>query len=95
MGQGRRDRLAAIGQGAADGELAAVHRYFAAAAALNEQERDLTRAMLQSLTPNEVFQYVAAVPAAVIARGQELGEFSSAIDPGVAAEILTSVYPLV
>ena len=33
-----------------------------------------------------------AVPAAAIERGQEQGEFSSAADPGVAAEILTSVY---
>ena len=93
-GQERRDRLAAIGEDAADSESAQalVHRHFAAAAELNEEERDLTRAMLQSLTPIEVFRYVAAVPAAAIARGQELGEFSSTIDPDVAAEILTSVY---
>ena len=71
---------------------ALVHRYFAAAAEINERERDLTRAMLGSLTPTEVFSYVRAVPAAAIERGQEQGEFSQAADPGVAAEILTSVY---
>jgi len=93
-GQGRRDQLAAIGAGMAGDESAraVVHRYFAAAAEMNERERDLTRAMLGSLTPIEVFLYVRAVPAAVIERGQEQGEFSSAADPGVAAEILTSVY---
>jgi hypothetical protein len=48
--------------------------------------------MLESLTPTEVFLYIRAVPAAAIERGQERGEFSSAIDPGVAAEVLTSVY---
>ena len=69
-----------------------VHRYFAAAAEINKQERDLTRAMLQSLTPTEIFQYIGGVPSVVIARGQELGEFSSAVDPAVAAELLTSVY---
>jgi hypothetical protein len=48
--------------------------------------------MLESLTPTEVFLYIRAVPAAAIERGQERGEFSSAADPGVAAEILTAVY---
>jgi TetR/AcrR family transcriptional regulator, cholesterol catabolism regulator len=93
-GQGRRDHLAAIGAaGARDvSARALVHRYFAAAAEMNERERDLTRAMLDSLGPTEVFQYIRAVPAAAIERGQEQGEFSSAADPGVAAEILTSVY---
>jgi AcrR family transcriptional regulator len=93
-GQRRRDQLAAIGVGAASDVSARVlvQRSFAAAAAINERERDLTRAMLGSLTPTEVFLYVRAVPAAVIERGQAEGEFSSAVDPDVAAEILTSVY---
>lgn len=93
-GQGRRDHLAAVGVGAASDELARVllHQYFAAAAEINEQERDLTRAMLQSLTPTEIFQFVGGVPTVAIARGQELGEFRSAVDPPVAAELLTSVY---
>jgi AcrR family transcriptional regulator len=93
-GQGRRDHLAAIGAGGARdvSARALVHRYFAAAAEMNERERDLTRAMLDSLGPTEVFLYIRAVPAAAIERGQEQGEFSSAADPGVAAEILTSVY---
>jgi AcrR family transcriptional regulator len=93
-GQGRRDQLAAIGEGVAGDESARtlVHRYFAAAAEMNERERDLTRAMLESLTPTEVFLYIRAVPAVAIERGQARGEFSSAADPGVAAEILTSVY---
>jgi AcrR family transcriptional regulator len=93
-GQGRRDQLAAISAEVAGDEssLALVHRYFAAAAEMNERERDLTRAMLESLTPTEVFLYIRAVPTAAIERGQERGEFSSAADPRVAAEILTSVY---
>jgi hypothetical protein len=48
--------------------------------------------MLQSLTPTEVFMYIRLVPAAAIERGQAQGEFSPAADPGVAAEILNSVY---
>jgi AcrR family transcriptional regulator len=93
-GQGRRDQLAAVGAGLAGDESARalVHRYFAAAAEMNERERDLTRALLESLTPTEIFPYIRAVPAAAIERGQERGEFSSAADAGVAAEILTSVY---
>jgi TetR/AcrR family transcriptional regulator, cholesterol catabolism regulator len=93
-GQGRRDQLAAVGAGIPGGASARalVHRYFAAAAEINERERDLTRALLGSLTPTEVFLYVRAVPAAVIERGQQQGEFSPAADPGVWAEILTSVY---
>lgn len=93
-GQGRRDELAAVGDSAAgDGSARAlVHRYFAALAEMNERERDLTRAMLQSLTPTEVFLFIRAVPAAAIERGQEQGEFRAGADPGAAAEVLTSVY---
>jgi AcrR family transcriptional regulator len=93
-GEGRRARLAAFGAGTTGDEPASVlvHRFFAAAAEINVQERDLTRAMLQSLTPTEIFHFIGGVPAAVIARGQELGEFSSAVDPVVAAELLTSMY---
>jgi AcrR family transcriptional regulator len=93
-GQGRRDQLAAIGAsvGADESARALVQSYFLAAAEMNERERDLTRAMLQSLTPTEIFLYIRAVPVVAIERGQEQGEFSSAADPGVAAEILTSVY---
>jgi TetR/AcrR family transcriptional regulator, cholesterol catabolism regulator len=93
-GQGRRDQLAAIGENVPADEPARtlVHRYFAVLAEMNERERDLTRAMLQSLTPTEIFLFIRAVPAAAIRRGQEQGEFSSAADPGTAAEILTSVY---
>ena len=78
-GQRRRDQLAAIGVGSAGDESArtVLRRSFAAAAEMNERERDLTRAMLGSLTPTEVFLYVRAVPAAVIERGQAQGEFSS------------------
>jgi AcrR family transcriptional regulator len=93
-GQGRRDQLAAIGEGVTADESARglLHRYFATLAELNERERDLTRAMLQSLTPTEIFLYIRAVPTAAIQRGQAQGEFSSAVDPDAAAEILTSVY---
>jgi AcrR family transcriptional regulator len=93
-GQGRRDQLAAIGERvpADESAQALAHRYFAALAEMNERERDLTRALLQSLTPTEVFLYIRAVPAAAIRRGQEQGEFSSAAEPDAAAEILTSVY---
>jgi len=93
-GQGRRDELAAIGEGVAPDESAraVVLRYFSVLAEMNERERDLTRAMLQSLAPTEIFLYIRAVPAAAIQRGQEQGEFRSAADPGAAAEVLTSVY---
>jgi len=93
-GQGRRDRLAAIVEGAAAGESACalVQRCFAELAGLAERERDLTRAMLQSLTPTEVFVYVQAVPEAVIERGQGQGEFDPAVDAGAAVEVLTAVY---
>ena len=79
-GQRRRDQLAAIGAEVA-GEVAAralVHSYFAAAADMNERERDLTRAMLESLTPTEVFMYIRAAPAAAIERGQASGR----VQPG-------------
>jgi AcrR family transcriptional regulator len=93
-GQDRRDRLAAIGERAGRDESARAlaHRHLAALAEMSERERDLTRSMLQSLTPNEVFLYIRAVPASVIERGQARGEFNSAADPHAAAEILTSVY---
>jgi AcrR family transcriptional regulator len=93
-GQGRRDELAAIGasMGADASALALIRGSFMAAAEMNERERDLTRAMLDSLTPTEIFLYIRAVPAAAIERGKELGEFSPAADSAVAAEILTSVY---
>lgn len=93
-GQRRRDQLAAVAAEAATADSAGllVHRYFAAAAEMNERERDLTRAMLQSLTPTEIFQFVGGVPAVAVTRGQDLGEFSSTADADVAAEILTSLY---
>jgi AcrR family transcriptional regulator len=93
-GQGRRDELAAIGASVRGDESARalVQSYFAAAAEMNERERDLTRAMLDSLAPTEIFLYIRAVPAAAIERGKERGEFSAAADSAVAAEILTSVY---
>jgi AcrR family transcriptional regulator len=93
-GQERRDRLAAVGERAGLDESARtlVHRHLAALAEMSEHERDLTRSMLQSLTPTEVFLYIRAVPAAVIERGQAQGEFSSGADPHAAAEILTSMY---
>lgn len=93
-GQARRDQLTAIGAEAAADESACalVRRHFQALAASNERERELTRALLQSLTPTEVFRVVSAVPSAVIERGQRRGEFDEATDPTAAAEVLTSVY---
>jgi AcrR family transcriptional regulator len=93
-GQGRRDQLAAIADdaGADESARALLHRSFAALAEINARERDLTRAMLQSLTPTEILTYVRALPAAAIQRGQERGELDPAADPAVVAEILSSVY---
>ena len=93
-GQGRRDQLSALAEGVAPGEStrALLRRSFAALAEMNERERDLTRAMLQSLTPTEIFLYIRALPAAAIQRGQEQGELASAAHPVVVAEILSSVY---
>jgi TetR/AcrR family transcriptional regulator, cholesterol catabolism regulator len=93
-GQGRRDELAAIGEAAAGDEStrSLLHRYFAALAEANERERDLTRAMLQSLTPTEIFLYIRALPAGAIERGQARGELRTSADPSAAAEVLSSVY---
>jgi TetR/AcrR family transcriptional regulator, cholesterol catabolism regulator len=93
-GQERRDRLAAIGDSARPDESvsALVRQYLMTLATMSEQERDLTRAMLQSLPPTELFRYIRAVPAAAIERGQVRGEFTSDADPHAAAEILTSIY---
>ena len=53
---------------------ACLHRYFCPAAAeMNQRERDLTRAMLESLTPTEIFLYIRAAPAAAIERGSGAG----------------------
>jgi AcrR family transcriptional regulator len=90
--QERRDQLTAIGEGTDGSARSLVRQYLAELAALSERDRDLTRAMFQSLTPNEVFLYIHAVPAAAIERGQVQGEFISTADPSVAAEILTSSY---
>ena len=93
-GQGRRDEFAAVGASVAVDESARalIQTYFGAAAEINERERDLTRAMLDSLTPTEIFLFIRVVPAAAIERGKERGEFSAGTDSAVAAEILTSVY---
>lgn len=93
-GQARRDQLTGSSSSADgdEGAEAAVRRFFAAAAERNERERDLTRAMLRSLAPTEIFQFIGGVPSAVIKRGQERGEFVAEVDPAVASELLTSVY---
>ena len=79
-GQARRDRLAAIGEGVAGDESARalVQRFFGGLAEMNQRERNLTRAMLESLTPTEIFLYIRAVPAAAIERGQAAGR----VQPG-------------
>ena len=78
-GEGRRGRLQAIGEAAADDETARelVQRLYAGLAEMNERERNLTRALLDSLTPTEVFSYIRAVPAAAIERGQEQASSAS------------------
>lgn len=93
-GQGRRDQVAAIGEEAsAEGSAwSAIRRYFDALVEMNERERDLTRAMLESLTPTEIFMYVPTVPTAVLQRGQERGEFGPTLDPGAASDVLAAVY---
>jgi AcrR family transcriptional regulator len=90
--QDRRDRLAAIGEGPGGSARSLVRRYLVELAELSERDRDLTRAMFQSLTPSEIFLYIRAVPAAAIERGQANGEFLSTADPSAAAEILSSLY---
>jgi AcrR family transcriptional regulator len=93
-GQARRDHLAAVGAGPREdvSTREVLHRSLAAAAAMNERERDLTRALLQSLSPTEIFQFIGGPPAQVFARGQERGELSPEMDPAVASEVLISVY---
>lgn len=93
-GQARRDQLAAIGDHADPDEPASllVKRHFRALAEFNQSERELTRALLSSLTPTEVFNVISAVPPTVIERGRRQGEFAAEVDPVAAAEVITSVY---
>lgn len=93
-GQRRREQLAAVGAATAEDEpaQALIGRYYAAAAEINRCERRLTRVMLDSLAPTEAFLYIRAVPTAAVERGVQRREFRPGLDPGVAAELLTSVY---
>ncbi|WP_249018941.1 TetR/AcrR family transcriptional regulator [Conexibacter sp. S30A1] len=93
-GQARRDQLGAIGDHADPDESASllVKRHFQALAEFNQSERELTRALLSSLTPTEVFNVISAVPPTVIERGRRQGEFAASVDPVAAADVLTSVY---
>jgi len=93
-GQSRRDQLLAIGAHADPDEPAGalVRRHFQALAELNQGERELTRALLASITPTEVFNVISAVPPTVVERGCRRGEFAADLDPVAAAEVLTAVY---
>jgi AcrR family transcriptional regulator len=96
-GQQRRDRLLAIAEDAGPDEAgrAQLHRYFAALAGMNEQERELTRALYMSLPHDDVRIHQRPVPDAVVAaidRGQRRGEFDPGVPPSTAAEVITAVY---
>jgi AcrR family transcriptional regulator len=96
-GQGRRDQLLdlAVQAGPAEPAGQQLHRYFAALARMNAGEPELTRKLYLSLRHDEVLAHQRPVPEAVLAtirRGQERDEFDPAVDPSLAAEVLTAVY---
>ncbi len=95
--QQRRDRLLALPDPAGHDERARdqLHRYFAALAAMNEQERDLTRMLYMSQRYDGVLVHQRPVPDAVVAaieRGQQRGELNPATPVPAAAEVITAVY---
>jgi hypothetical protein len=62
---------------------------------MNAREPELTRKLYLSLRHDEVLAHQRPVPEAVLAairRGQERDEFDPAVDPSLAAEVLTAVY---
>ncbi|GAB2956729.1 TetR/AcrR family transcriptional regulator [Amycolatopsis acidiphila] len=95
-GQDRRDQLLRLPE--VDGtEPAAeqLRRYFAALAAMNEQERELTGMLRASLRHDEVLVQEKPVPQAVltaIRRGQARGEFDPGAEPELVAEVLAAIY---
>jgi AcrR family transcriptional regulator len=96
-GQHRRDQLLDLADRADPDEPAdrRLHRYFAALAAMNEQERDLTRLLYVHLRHDEVRTHQRPVPDAVLATirdGQQHGEFTGDPDPTLAAQVLAAVY---
>ncbi|TDP97353.1 TetR/AcrR family transcriptional regulator [Labedaea rhizosphaerae] len=93
-GASRRDRIAE--QARLDGPAAAnLHRFFAAFARMNEDERELTRALHIGPRADEarVYQWpVADAVVAAVERGIEDGEFAADLDARAAAEVVTAVY---
>jgi AcrR family transcriptional regulator len=95
-GQDRRDQLLLLPEVAA-GEPAAeqLRRYFAALAAMNERERELTGMLRASLRHDEVLVQEKPVPEAVleaVRRGQSRGEFDPGAEPALVAEVLAAIY---
>lgn len=96
-GQQRRDQLldlADLGE-ANESAREQLRRYYAALARINERERTFTRMVHLSLQHNAVLVHQRPVPEAVLSairRAQERGEFNAAINPWLAAEVLTAVY---
>jgi AcrR family transcriptional regulator len=96
-GRHRRDQLLDLAdqEGSDVPARSRLHRYFAALARMNEQERELTRSLHVSLRHDDVLAHQRPVPEAVLAAirsGQDRGEFDPGADPAQAAEVLTAVY---
>jgi AcrR family transcriptional regulator len=95
-GASRRDRIAEQAR-ANPGEpaRAQLHRFFAAFARMNEDERELTRAMHIGPRNDEARVYrwpVADAVVAAIQRGIASGEFAGDLDAMAAAEVVTAIY---
>lgn len=96
-GQRRRDQLLDMADSAGPDEPASgqLHRYYAALARMNEEERQLTRMLHLSLPHDDVLTHQRPVPEAVLSairRGQYRDEFNPSLDPSIVAEVLTAVY---
>jgi AcrR family transcriptional regulator len=96
-GKQRRDRLLELADSGTPDEPVRerLRRYFAALAAMNEDERVLTRSLYASQSASDLREQVRPVPDAVLAAirdGQRSGELATHVDPAEAAEVITAVY---
>jgi TetR/AcrR family transcriptional regulator, cholesterol catabolism regulator len=95
-GAGRRDRIAEQARAHPDEPARAqLHRFFVTFARMNEDERELTRAMHIGPRNDEarVHQWpVADAVVTAIERGIAEGEFTGDLDATAAAEVVTAIY---
>lgn len=95
-GQDRRDQLLRLPEPDANEPAAEqLRRYFAALAAMNEGERELTGMLRAGLRHDEVLVQEKPVPDAVVEavrRGRSRGEFAQGAEPELVAEVLAALY---